>query len=323
MIGTAKSPFMWQYADPPPPAEATAPKRKLLLDPSDALHRELGSLLVSLATPTLSQAAAQGLLYSLDPYFLDDAVSRSVLACIFSITLVWPLENIPRSTIEKAVDSICKRNPESPAELDISYKFVSPDKEHTTECLSSLMAFARTPEALFVFAQRPPAASLTLSVTFPFQCPQEIMDKKKIAIAKRLWQRVLTIPQLDAAFPRAYATVDPDRPIGRISNTFHARFGLPREEDPASARIFSELCTIHYEFKRKILDTDMNRNHRISSLSFSFITDKGSKRRHKAPEWFDSAHSRLLELRPDLLADPPSSDSGNSGNHHQQQQQQQ
>jgi hypothetical protein len=287
---------------PPPEPHSTQSKKKLLLDPSDLLHKELCAILLQLApTSVLSRAPELGILCALDPYFLDDAMSQSVLACIFSLTLVWPTETVQDSDIQSAMDAFCARGGSSPIDTPITYKSSSSDGEITSVQLASRVAFAPSASDLFAFAARPPAATLNLSITFPFQCPQDVIDEKLGVIASRLWKRALSTAQLDEAFPRAYVSVDADRPIGRITNTFHGRFGLPRTEDPASRSLFIELCTLHYEFKKKMLDTSPDRNVRMSSLSFSFITDKGHKRRHTPPAWFDTAHEALKSDRPDLF----------------------
>jgi hypothetical protein len=75
---------------PSPSDETHATRPKLTLDASDSFHRELCSLLLQLAPQSvLARATALGLLCALDPYFLDSATNKSVLACIFTLTFVW------------------------------------------------------------------------------------------------------------------------------------------------------------------------------------------------------------------------------------------
>jgi hypothetical protein len=291
--------------------ETNISRSKLTLDASDSLHRELCALLVRLAPHSiLSRATELGLLCALDPYFLDENTSKSILACIFCLTFVWPYETISRDAVQDAINLICSHNCDSPCECVISYRSNTNDGDSSLLQLKSRLAFQQSPTDLFPFAQRPPAATLNLSVSFSWSCPQHVIDLKLQMIAKRIWKQILPTAQIDQIFTRAYASADPDRPIGRISNTFHARFGLPRLEDPEARLLFTELCTLHYEFKQKQLDKDPDRNLRISSLSFSFIADKGPKRRYSAPSWFDEAHRSLQSLRPDLFTQQPlSSDS--------------
>jgi hypothetical protein len=296
---------------PSHPDDGHISRSKLSLDASDLLHREICALLVQLAPHSiLARANELGLLCALDPYFLDEATSKSILACIFCITFVWPHETITTEAVQETINVICTHNCDSPAERLISYKSNTNDLESSRLQLKSRLAFQRLPIDLFRFAQRPPAATVNLSVSFSWNCPQTVIDLKLQMLAKRIWKRTLLASQIDEVFTRAYASTDPDRPIGRISNTFHARFGLPKLEDQEARSLFTELCILHYEFKQKQLDKDPDRNLRISSLSFSFITDKGPKRRYSAPPWFDEAHRSLQHLRPDLFAlHPPSSDS--------------
>jgi hypothetical protein len=312
---------------PSHPDDGHISKSKLTLDASDLLHREICALLVQLAPHSiLARANELGLLCALDPYFLDEATSKSILACIFCITFVWPHETITTEAVQETINIICTHNCDSPAERLISYKLNTNDLDSSRLQLKCRLAFQRLPIDLYRFAQRPPAATVNLSVSFSWNCPQAVIDSKLQMLAKRIWKRTLPASQIDEVFTRAYASTDPERPIGRISNTFHARFGLPKLEDQEARSLFTELCILHYEFKQKQLDKDPDRNLRISSLSFSFITDKGPKRRYSAPSWFDEAHRSLQHLRPDLFAlHPPSSDSDHQQQHsssfqtHQQQ----
>ena len=289
----------------PSPADAAQSinlKRKLLLDHSDTLHKELCRVMLNLAPDSvLSSAPSLGILCALDPYYLDQELSKSTLSCIFSLTLVWPAECVPDEDIQTCIFKICSHGASAPIDTSITYKTITSSGEPTTCVLPSRVAFASTPSELFAFASKPPAATLTLTVSFPFQCPQDIIDEKLSMIAFRLWKKPLTTAQLDEVFVRAYASVDPDRPLGRITNTFHARFGFPRAQDPASCALFTELCMLHCEFKLRKLDAAPNRTMRMSSLSFSFITDKGPKRQHSPPDWFESAYALLKLQRPELF----------------------
>jgi hypothetical protein len=152
--------------------------------------------------------------------------------------------------------------------------------------MDTLVAFARQPSELYDFVARPSIASYTLTITFPFTCPEHIIDVKLKDLAHKLFRRPITVDECDAVFQRVISPMSTIREgIPKISNSFRAKFGFFKEFDDEASHVFSTLCLIHLQHKSKLLDTDTNKATRISHATFSYFTDRNPKQKTKPPPW--------------------------------------
>ncbi len=298
---------------PPPTGDRASVTH--ILDPGKLLHAELADFLHDhFPCKFLESCWDSGALMAVDPYPMDDAPNH-ILRIIYAITLVWPKSSLSSEDAETLISRVCAGDPgcphSRPRACDISYRAMDDEHSRHTVQLDASIAFARSPADLYPFATKPPDNVVVLSVTFSFLCPQKVYDKKLATLATRIYSRKLKPEELATLFPRVAVLPNPgSSTIGRITNTFNARFGFSSEDDAPARHAFMQMCLIHLEHKQKLLDADPDRTTRISSASFSYITDKNPKAR-KPPHWFATClqeaqallDSRLAALQPQASAE--------------------
>ncbi len=110
-----------------------------------------------------------------------------------------------------------------------------------------------------------------------------------------VFERVFSLPsESTGGFPRA-------------TNSFRAKFGFFRAADDEARHIFTELCLMHFRFRKRLLDCDADKNCRLSSLSFSFYTDKNPRRTSPLPPWILEAADSIKARHPKLFESEESS----------------
>ena len=285
-----------------PTRSAGATYSNLVLDPTDRFHTELGvHINRTFPTDIGKQSWQLGLSLALDPCHLEDDVIAKVYPTIFSLSFVCPLDSVNPEPVEALVTSMVTSDPRP---CLITYRATEKNKStFITTALSSLVAFGRSPADLYAFAARPTDVSFVLSISFPFNCPDEVRDNKLMELGAILYSRTLTPKEIATVFEKCF-TLPPEETGGfpRATNSFRAKFGFHKTADQEAIHLFTQLCLFHLRYRKKLLDCEVQKHLRISSLSFSFYTDKNPRRTTPYPAWLVEVANGLEKTHSDLFA---------------------
>ena len=300
-LGSAYKSFRFYTAVQKPARHRDRTSKKLNLDPTDRLQREISTLIVHAFPCTLlSQCWERGVFLALDPCPLDDATLTKVYPTVFTLHFVFPTA----VAHEQVADIIAAATGSKPTMWPVTFKATAKDSSSSELItLDTLVAFAEAPHSLYPLIARPTSASYVLSVTFPFTCPDTIRDAMLRNLASRILNRTVTADECDSVFTATFVPVTSERiGIPRITNSFRAQFGFYKDSDSFSQHVFTALCMIHLEHKMKLLDTNMDKTARISNATFSFFTDRNPRQRQPPPAWLHESAESLKVTRPDLFA---------------------
>jgi hypothetical protein len=291
------------------------------LDPTDRFHAEIGvHINENFPTDFGKNSWKNGLSLALDPYHLDEQTILKVYPTIFSLHFVCPTDTVEVASVQSLVDKLVASNP---LIASITYKATEKTRGETEKtkgqssliALDSPVAFGREASDLYLFAARSADVSFTLSLTFPFKCPDRTRDAKLKDLGDKLFRRSLSLKEVATVFERGFSL--PSESTGgfpRATNSFRAKFGFFRTADDEARHIFTELCLMHLRFRKRLMDCDADKNCRLSSLSFSFYTDKNPRRTTPFPPWILEAADSIKEQHPKLFeSEEPSAEVQPSG----------